>query len=72
MLFDKIIAKRDIDVNNKKSCKHTGVCIQDICKQSISLSKKNGGNTLLSINIVINDRLTMLTKYTCTRTLFWW
>ena len=40
------------------SCKHTRVWIQDICKKSTVLTKKYWKNTLLSINIIIDDRLT--------------
>ena len=42
----------------RMSCKHTGVLIQDICKKSTVLAIKYWENTLLSINIVIDDRLT--------------
>ena len=42
----------------RKSCKHKRVWMQDICKKSTLLTKKYWENTLLSINIVIDDRLT--------------
>ena len=44
------------------NCKHTRVWIQDICKQLTALAKKYLENTLLSINIVIDDRLTCNVK----------
>ena len=40
------------------SCKHTSLWIQDMCKKSTILSKMYWENTLHSINIVIDDRLT--------------
>ena len=39
------------------SCKHTRVWIQDVQKSTV-LTKKYWENTLYSINIVIDDRLT--------------
>ena len=45
-------------INNKNDCKHTRVCIKDICEKSTVLAKKDWENTLFSINIVIDDRLT--------------
>ena len=44
-------------ITNIKNSKHTRVWIQDICKKSTVLAKKYWEHTLLSINIVIDDRL---------------
>ena len=48
----------------RMSCKHTWVWIQDICKVNCS-DKKYWENTLVSINIVIDDRLTFNVNKVC-------
>ena len=49
----------------RKSCKHTRVWIHYICKKSSVLTKKYLENALLSINIVIDDRLTCNVNIVC-------
>ena len=45
-------------INNKNELQTHQVWIQDMCKKSTVLTKKYWENTLLSINIVIDDRRT--------------
>ena len=50
--------RKALYVTIRINCKHNRVWIQDICKKSTVLAKKYWENILLSINSVIDDRLT--------------
>ena len=57
MWHDQIIANIDMDINNANDLQTHKVWIQDICKSHLFWQKVIG-NTLLHMDIVIDERLT--------------